>query len=207
MFTGIVEELGLVREVDHRSTGARLTIACSRILADATLGASIAVNGTCVTAVELAEDRFSADLAPETLHRTNLGSLRAGFLVNLERPLRANSRLDGHFVLGHVDGTAEIVALDPLGEDNWWLKVQVPEDLTRYIVEKGSVAVDGISLTVAALHGAEISFTIIPHTYEHTSLRGYAAGARVNIEVDILAKHLEKLVARTNFNSFDPNKC
>lgn len=196
MFTGIVEELGIVEQIEHHTTGAKLTVKCSRILADATLGASIAVNGTCVTAVELAEDRFSADLAPETLKRTNLGNLHTGSLVNLERPLRANSRLDGHFVLGHVDGTAEIVSLDALGEDNWWLRIRVPEALSRYIVEKGSVAVDGISLTVTGIERNEISFTIIPHTYEHTTLRGYAGGARVNVEVDILAKHLEKLTTR-----------
>ena len=198
MFTGIIEELGLVSTLEQRATGARFVIACSRILADATLGASIAVNGACLTAVELSEDRFSADLAPETLKRTNLGALHPGSLVNLERPLRANSRLDGHFVLGHVDGTAEVIALEALGEDNWWLRIRVPDALTRYIVEKGSLAVDGISLTVAGIRDNEASFTIIPHTYEHTTLRGYGPGARVNLEVDILAKHLEKLVSRQN---------
>jgi riboflavin synthase len=116
--------------------------------------------------------------------------------VNLERPLRANSRLDGHFVLGHVDATAEIVSLDSLGDDNWWLRIRVPEPLTRYIVEKGSIAVDGISLTVAEIEGRQVGFTIIPHTYEHTTLRAYGPGSFVNVEVDILAKHLEKLVAQ-----------
>jgi riboflavin synthase len=198
MFTGIVEELGLVHSVEHRATGARLTIACSRVLSDATPGASIAVNGACVTAVELAEDRFTADLAPETLKRTNLGKLRQGSLVNLERPLRANSRLDGHFVLGHVDGTAEILSVEPLGDDNWWLRIRVPGTLTRYIVEKGSLAVDGISLTVAEIENERVGFTVIPHTYEHTTMRGYGAGAFVNLEVDILAKHLEKLLARAS---------
>ena len=194
MFTGIVEELGMVQNLEHYMAGARLTIRCSRILADATVGASIAVNGACVTAVELGEDHFSADLSPETLKRTNLGALHSGSLVNLERPLRANSRLDGHFVLGHVDGTAEIVSLESLGEDNWWLRIRVPENLARYIVEKGSVAVDGISLTVAGIEDVQVSFTIIPHTYEHTNLRSYGTGARVNLEADILAKHLEKLL-------------
>jgi riboflavin synthase len=193
MFTGIVEELGRVIEVQPKGTGARLTIQCGGILDDATLGASIAVNGACVTAVELSEDRFSADLAPETLKRTNLGALRTGALVNLERPLRAQGRLDGHFVLGHVDGTAEIVSLEALGDDNWWLRIHVPRALARYIVSKGSVAVDGISLTVAEISDELVSFTIIPHTYEHTTLHGYTSGSRVNIEVDILAKHLEKL--------------
>jgi riboflavin synthase len=193
MFTGIVEELGRVVEVQPRATGVRLTIECASVLDDATLGASIAVNGTCLTAVEVNSDRFSADLAPETLKRTNLGLLRAGAPVNLERPLRAQGRLDGHFVLGHVDGTAEIVSLEALGDDNWWLRIRVPSALTRYIVSKGSVAVDGISLTVAEIDDDVVSFTIIPHTYDHTTLHGYASGSRVNIEVDILAKHLEKL--------------
>ena len=195
MFTGIIEELGSVDAIQHRETGARLTVRCSRILSDATLGASIAVNGACLTAVEIAEDRFSAELAPETLRRTNLGDLRTGFLVNLERPLRANSRLDGHFVLGHIDGTADLVGLEPLGEDNWWLKIRVPQTLSKYVVEKGSLAVDGISLTVAEISGPDVSFTIIPHTFEHTTLRAYGSGARLNVEVDILAKHLEKLLA------------
>jgi riboflavin synthase len=198
MFTGIIEELGTVSKIEHHKTGARLTVHCSRILADATLGASIAVNGTCLTAVELAEDRFTADLAPETLSRTNLGNLHQGSLVNLERPLRANSHLDGHFVLGHVDGTADILSLEALGEDNWWLRIRVADALTKYIVEKGSLAVDGISLTVAGVAAKEVSFTIIPHTYEHTTLRAYGPGARVNVEVDILAKHLEKLLGRTD---------
>ena len=195
MFTGIVEELGSVHAIQHRETGARLTVHCSRILSDATLGASIAVNGACLTAVEIAEDRFSSDLAPETLKRTNLGDLRTGSLVNLERPLRANSRLDGHFVLGHIDETAELVSLEPLGQDNWWLRIRVPQGLSKYVVEKGSVAVDGISLTVADISDREVSFTIIPHTFERTTLRAYGPRARLNIEVDILAKHLEKLLA------------
>lgn len=195
MFTGIVEELGRVVRLEPKATGGRLTIGCAEILRDAAVGASIGVNGACLTAVELTTESFSADLAPETLRRTNLGELRTGSLVNLERPLRADSRLDGHFVLGHVDGTAKIESLQPLGEDNWWLRIRVPEELARYIVSKGSVAVDGISLTVAEMEGERVGFTIIPHTYEHTTLRGYTSGARVNIEVDILAKHLEKLVS------------
>lgn len=195
MFTGIVEELGRVAAIEHRETGALLTVECSGVLADAVLGASIAVNGACVTVVELGEKHFSADLAPETLKRTNLDVLQPGASVNLERPLRANSRLDGHFVLGHIDGTAEIVSLDSLGDGNWWLRVRVPSELTRYIVSKGSLGVDGMSLTVAEIKGDLVDFTIIPHTYQHTSLRDYHAGLRVNIEVDILAKHLEKLTA------------
>ena len=196
MFTGIIEALGRVLDFQPRTTGARLTVTASSILHDATVGASIAVNGACVTAVELSSDSFSAELAPETLRRTNLGTLRAGALVNLERPLKATGHLDGHFVLGHVDGTAEIVSLGPLGHGNWWLRIRVPEELTRYIVSKGSIAVDGISLTVAAIEEDLVSFTIIPHTYQHTTLKSYSSGSLVNIEVDILAKHLEKLTAR-----------
>jgi riboflavin synthase len=196
MFTGIVEELGRVAEFRSQKTGARLTIQCSHILQDASLGASIAVNGACVTAVELNSDKFSADLAPETLKRTNLGDLKTGSHVNLERPLRANSRLDGHFVLGHVDSTAQIVSIQPLGDDNWWLRIRVPEEIARYIVSKGSLAVDGISLTVAEIDDCLVGFTIIPHTFEHTTLKTYSAGSRVNVEVDILAKHIDKLVGR-----------
>jgi riboflavin synthase len=195
MFTGIVEELGRVVSLDTKETGARLTIACSAILQDASIGASIAVNGACLTAVELAENQFSADLAPETLKRTNLGDLKPGSPVNLERPLRANSRLDGHFVLGHVDGVATVVSIEQLGEDNWWLRIELPPELSRYVVMKGSLAIDGISLTVAEIDREVVGFTIIPHTYEHTTLHAYGGGSRVNIEVDILAKHLEKLVA------------
>ncbi len=193
MFTGIIEETGRVISMDAGSTGAQLVIGCKSVLLDASLGASIAVNGACLTAVALTEQSFAADLAPETLARTNLGALRAGAVVNLERPLRANARLDGHFVLGHVDGTAELISLTTLGNDNWWLKIGVPRELTRYIVEKGSLAVDGMSLTVAEISGREVGFTIIPHTYKNTTLHGYQAGAKINIEVDILAKHLEKL--------------
>jgi riboflavin synthase len=194
MFTGIIEEMGRVISLDRQSSGgARMVVGCKSVLEDAGLGASIAVNGTCLTAVELGEGRFAADLAPETLARTNLGALHAGSAVNLERPLRANARLDGHFVQGHVDGTAELISLTALGDDNWWLRIRVPEELTRYIVEKGSVAVDGMSLTVAEIKGRDVAFTIIPHTYRNTTLHGYEAGAALNVEVDILAKHLEKL--------------
>lgn len=197
MFTGIVEELGHVVALQMKETGAFLTVSCSGVLQDATLGASIAVNGTCLTAVELSADRFSADVAPETLKRTNLIGLKPGAPVNLERPVRANSRLDGHFVLGHVDGTAEILSLELIGDDNWWLRLRIPMELTRYVVSKGSLAVDGISLTVAEIKDDTVSFTVIPHTLEHTTLHAYRKGAQVNLEVDILAKHLEKLSLQT----------
>jgi riboflavin synthase len=196
MFTGVIEELGAVIGFDRHATGARLEVSCESILEGAAVGSSIAVNGACLTAVEVAPHSFAADLAPETLSRTNLGELKAGSRVNLERPLRVTARLDGHFVLGHVDATAQLVALDALGEGHWWLRLRLPESILRYVVEKGSLAVDGISLTVAEIDGPLAAFTIIPHTYKLTTLHGYQRGARLNIEVDILAKHLEKLVGR-----------
>lgn len=202
MFTGIIEEVGRVAALDPLATGIRLTVECTRVLADAVPGSSIAVNGTCLTAVDLAATHFVAELSPETLARTNLAHLSSGALVNLERPLRFNGRLDGHFVLGHVDGAARVLALDALGGDNWSLRVQVPHELTRYIVSKSSVAVDGISLTVAGISDDEVAFAIIPHTYEHTNLRERKPGALVNIEVDILAKHIEKLLTSDRPDAF-----
>jgi len=195
MFTGIVEELGRVLELKKREVGARITIACSAVLQDAAPGSSIAINGACLTAVSVSKDHFSAELAPETLKRTNLGDLKPGSMINLERPLRATGRLDGHFVLGHVDGTGEILALDALGDANWWVRIRIPRELSRYVVYKGSLAVDGISLTVAEVDRDVVGFTIIPHTWANTNLHTYQPGARVNLEVDILAKYVEKLLA------------
>ncbi len=206
MFTGIIEEVGEVANLEQKSAGASLSIACESILRELRIGDSIAVNGACLTAANIGADHWTADLAPETLKRTGLGDLKAGGLVNLERPLRANGRLDGHFVLGHVDGTAELISLDPLGDDNWWLRIRVPGDLSRYIVSKGSLAVDGISLTVAEIADDLVSFTVIPHTYEHTRLRVCSPGSRLNIEVDILAKHLEKFAGLNGVSNISPIK-
>src|SRR5579871_6867710 len=194
MFTGIIEELGAVEAVESRGDGARLKVHCKTVLEDLTEGASIAVNGVCLTAVDLRTDSFAADLAPETLRRSNLGALRALSRVNLERPLLPTGRLSGHIVQGHVDATAEFIALEALGDDNWWLKIRVPAEIDPYLVYKGSIAIDGISLTIAALEGGVLSVTIIPHTYRNTTLGTYQAGSRVNIECDILAKHVEKLI-------------
>ncbi|MGC2661249.1 MAG: riboflavin synthase [Bryobacteraceae bacterium] len=195
MFTGIIEALGTVVSLEMKHTGARLRVDCGHLAHDLTPGASIAVNGACLTATDLEAESFSCDLAPETLKRTNLGELRQGAHVNLERPLRANGRLDGHFVLGHVDGTGVIHSVDALGDGNWWLRIAFPQELGRYIVNKGSLAVDGVSLTVAKIDASCVEITIIPHTYAHTSLGAYRPGARVNLEVDMLAKHLEKLAS------------
>jgi riboflavin synthase len=201
MFTGIIEELGTVESVQPGAAGSRLRVSCSTVRSDMTAGASIAVNGVCLTAVDLRPDSFSADLAPETLRRSNLGELRAGSRVNLERPLSPTGRLSGHIVQGHVDGTGEFLALDSLGDENWWLKIRVPAELDAFLVYKGSIAIDGISLTIAALEGDVLSVTIIPHTYRNTTLAGYRAGSRLNIECDILAKHVEKLLRKLEVKS------
>ncbi len=198
MFTGIIEELGTVASLEARSTGARIVIECHTVLSDATEGSSIAVNGVCLTALALTPNSFAADLAPETLARTNLGDLAPAAGVNLERSVTPATRLSGHIVQGHVDATGVLVALDELGDGNWWLRLQVPGALDRYMVHKGSIAIDGISLTIADLApGPIVGVTIIPHTFTHTSLGQAKIGARLNVEVDVLAKHLEKLLTGT----------
>jgi len=190
MFTGIVEELGTVA-----GAGTRLEVLCTTVLSDLSIGASIAVNGVCLTAVAVLENGFAADLAPETLSRSNLGDLVKGSRVNLERPVTPATRLSGHIVQGHVDATGEIISLDMLGDGNWWLKVRVPQTLDRYLVEKGSITLDGISLTIAAIDQGLVSVTIIPHTFANTTIGQARVGTRLNVEVDVLAKHLEKLLA------------
>ena len=191
MFTGIIEELGEVESVV-----ARLKVRCSTVMTDMAEGASLAVNGVCLTAVGPRPDLFSADLAPETLRLTNLGDLRAGSRVNLERPLSPAGRLSGHIVQGHVDGTGELLSLEALDDDNWWLRIRVPPELDPFLVHKGSIALDGISLTIAALESGVLSAAIIPHTLRNTTLGRYRPGARVNLECDILAKHVEKLLRK-----------
>ena len=194
MFTGIVEELGTVL-----AAGTKLEIGCSTVLSDLSIGASIAVNGVCLTAVSVTKAGlnagFAADLAPETLSRSNLGDLAVGSRVNLERPVTPATRLSGHIVQGHVDATGEVVAIDALGDGNWWLKVRMPKSLDRYLVEKGSITLDGISLTIAKLGAGVVEVTVIPHTYANTTLGHARIGSRLNVEVDVLAKHVEKLLA------------
>jgi riboflavin synthase len=194
LFTGIIEELGEVESLAKQTAGARLRVRCARVLEDLKPGSSIAVNGVCLTAVEIGRDAFSADLAPETMRRSNLGDLGPGARVNLERPLAPTDRLSGHIVQGHVDGTGEFLELDQLGDENWWLKIRVPAELDRYLVFKGSIAIDGISLTIASLERDVLGVTIIPHTYQNTTLGTHKPGDRVNLECDVLAKHVEKLL-------------
>jgi riboflavin synthase len=194
MFTGIIEEVGSVAMMESREAGARIRIACRQVLSDAFEGASISVNGVCLTALDLKADSFAADLAPETLRLTSLGSLQPGSRVNLERPMAINGRFGGHIVQGHVDGTGEVLALDHLGDGNWWLRLRLPENLERYLVHKGSICIDGISLTIAALKGYELAVTIIPHTIDATNLGDRKPGDLVNLECDVVAKYVEKML-------------
>ncbi len=200
MFTGIVEELGAVESIVPRGApsgpGARLVVRCSIVRTDLTLGASVSVNGVCLTAAELGPGWFAADLTSETLRLTNLGGLHSASPVNLERALAAGARLGGHFVQGHVDATGELIALDQVGGEDWWLRIRVPAEVNPFLVLKGSIAIDGISLTIAALEADELSVAIIPHTYRNTTLAAYRPGARLNIECDILAKHVAKLLGK-----------
>lgn len=214
MFTGIVEEMGEVVAV-HAQPPASLQVACRTVIADATVGESISVAGCCltVTAVHPAGERhegadtprpgFTADLMGETLARTSLGDRRAGEGVNLERPVRPDGRLGGHLVQGHVDAVAEIVRLQPQGE---WTLVwcSLPDTVARYVVEKGSITVEGVSLTVAAVDDDGFAVGLIPHTQQVTTLGSLAVGSRVNLEVDVVAKYVERLLAGRAATPYDP---
>jgi len=196
MFTGITEHAGQIDALDRREDGGRLRVSLAgadEIAAQMKLGDSIAVNGCCLTVAEFGAGYFSADLSGETLRRTAFGEMKPGTVVNLERPLAAGARLGGHFVQGHVDGVGRVTKLVPEG-DNWWLSVRVPEDLQRYVAEKGSIAIDGISLTVARWQQGIADIAIIPFTYTHTNVRAMVPNDAVNLEVDILAKYVEGLL-------------
>ncbi|GJO43074.1 riboflavin synthase [Mycobacterium marinum] len=199
MFTGIVEELGEITDRSTLTDAARLTIRGPIVTADAGHGDSIAVNGVCLTVVEvLADGQFTADVMAETLNRSNLGELQVGSQVNLERAAAVNSRLGGHIVQGHVDGTGEIIARSP--SEHWEVvRIQVPATVARYVVEKGSITVDGISLTVSDL-GAQprdwFEVSLIPTTRELTTLGQAPVGTQVNLEVDVIAKYVERLLSR-----------
>jgi len=189
VFTGIVEEVGTIG-----AAGARMKVRCRSVLADTKEGSSIAVNGVCLTAARVEPDGFWCDLSPETLARTNLGAMGEGSRVNLERPAAVGDRLSGHIVQGHVDGTAEFVSLDALADGNWWLKVRVPQSLDRYMIHKGSVTLDGVSLTIAALEDRMLGVAVIPHTYANTILGSYRSGTHINVEVDVIGKYVEKFL-------------
>jgi riboflavin synthase len=190
MFTGIVEELGRVREL----AGTRLSVGCRSVLPDAGVGASIAVNGVCLTVVERRDDGLAFDLSEETLRRTALRRLRAGDGVNLERPVTLATRLGGHLVQGHVDGVGEVREALPDATGGTWMTVAAPAGIVRYLVEKGSVAVDGVSLTLAAVGEYGFTVALIPHTLAVTTLGAAAPGDPVNLEVDVIAKHVAAYV-------------
>ena len=194
MFTGIIEETGEVVEIRDNAAFRTILVRGASVLDDLRVGSSIAVNGVCLTARSINAGTFSAEMSRETLDRTSLGSLAKGAIVNLERPMRGDSRFGGHIVQGHVDGIGRIQKFDREG-DAWNLEVAFPAGGSRYIVEKGSIAVDGISLTVATLPRSGIfSVAIIPHTFENTNLRKAMAGDPVNLEFDVLAKYVENLI-------------
>jgi riboflavin synthase len=196
MFTGIIEHLGKIDALARSDEGARLKINlgdAKKLAHELATGSSVAVNGCCLTVVEHDARSFSAGLSLETLEKTSFGEVPAGHIVNLELPLAASARLGGHFVQGHVDAVGRVERMAPEGE-NWWLAVRVPEHLRRYVAAKGSLAVDGISLTVARWLDGIAEFAIIPHTHANTNLQQLTVGDAVNLECDILAKYVESLL-------------
>lgn len=195
MFTGLIEEVGRVARITENVGQRRLTISAERLPRELKVGDSISVSGTCLTAVEVHRDSFAADLAAETWARTSFSRIRPGALVNLELPMRADGRFGGHLVQGHVDGTGRFLGLDPIpGGNDFWLRIEIPQELERYVVHKGSLSVEGISLTVAKLEGNTVTIAIIPHTIEMTNLKSLRAGDPVNLEVDLVAKYVEKML-------------
>ena len=194
MFTGLVEETGTLISLDRSETGARLTVRAPLVSSDTRIGDSIAINGCCLTVVVRDGETLAFDLLAETLARTNLGALQNGAAVNLERALAVNARLGGHFVQGHIDCTAEVLAIEPHGADHR-IEVALPADYAHLVAFKGSIAVDGISLTVAEVLRKSFVIWIIPHTLAQTNLRTRRAGERVNLELDLIAKYLERMLA------------
>jgi riboflavin synthase len=193
MFTGIVEAVGTVERAEPRAGGARLAVRAGPLIEGARIGDSIAVNGVCLTIAALAAGVFAADLSPETLRRSTLGELRGGDPVNLERPLRLEQRLGGHIVQGHVDGIGTVTGVSADGEGAR-MRIALPVALMRFAVDKGSVAIDGVSLTIAGVFDREVAVALIPHTLTATTLGRRQVGERVNVEVDILAKYVQRLL-------------
>jgi riboflavin synthase len=193
MFTGIIEELGSVRSVEERGENARIVISARVVTEGTNHGDSIAVNGVCLTALDIQPDSFAADVSRETLQRSTLGSLKVGVPVNLERAVTPATRLGGHIVQGHVDGRGQFAGFEDHGE-SWTIRIAYPKELGRYLVFKGSVAVEGISLTIAGLTGEYFEVAIIPKTWEVTNLSRLRPGDHVNLEVDVIAKYVERLL-------------
>lgn len=195
MFTGIVEEVGKVTAIREERGTRRLTVSASQLTKELRKGDSVAVSGVCLTAVTITPGSVAFDLAEETWNRTSFSRMHQGALVNLELPMRANGRFGGHIVQGHVDGTGEFLALDRIpGAEDYWLRIRIPADLARYVIFKGSLCIEGISLTVALIEGLEVTAAIIPHTWEMTNLKSLKGGDPVNLEVDMIAKYVENMM-------------
>lgn len=193
MFTGIIEELGKVAAIEKQPDAIRLTIACKGVLSDLKRGDSISCSGTCLTAIEIDENGFTADVMLETIRRSSLDGVKVGDPINLERAMSAATRFGGHIVQGHVDGVGEVVSREK--SDNWdWVKIRLPKKLMRYVVHKGSITLDGISLTVNDIADDVIAVSLIPETLKVTTLGYKNPGDKVNVEADVLAKHVEKLM-------------
>ena len=195
MFTGIIEAVGRIEAIESVEAGARLRVHAGALAESLHVASSIAVNGCCLTVVALDGQVFSADLSGETLRRTSFGESKAGSRVNLERPLRAGQELGGHFVQGHVDGVGKLIAFERIADsENWWLHIELPDDVEKYTVFKGSISIEGISLTVAKLEKNRCTIAIIPHTVEMTNLHSLKPGDPVNLEADLIAKYVEKMM-------------
>lgn len=212
MFTGLVQETGRVAALKRLTPRkgrevTRITIAAKNIPKELKTGDSVAVSGVCLTALQIKRKEFSADLAKETMQRTSLARLTKGSVVNLELPARPQDRLGGHIVQGHVDATGKLVSFTQIkGRDDWRLVIEIPSSLVRYVVAQGSICVEGISLTVAAIQGERLEIAIIPHTFEETNLRDLRPGDPVNLEVDVLAKYVEKMVMGGPANKLTKNE-
>ena len=195
MFTGIVEEVGHVARIEQRGEDRRVTITAEHTPKELKTGDSVAVSGVCLTALDIKPGWFGADLAPETWERTSLSRIHEGALVNLELPMKADGRFGGHIVQGHVDGVGKFLGLERIADsDNWWLHIELPEAIEKYTVYKGSVCIEGISLTVAKLEQERCTVAIIPHTVEMTNLKSLKPGDPVNLEADLVAKYVEKMM-------------
>jgi riboflavin synthase len=193
MFTGIIEELGKVSAIEKQPDAIRLTISCGKVLSDLKRGDSISCSGTCLTAMEIDGNSFTADVMLETLKRSSLSEVKVGDVINLERAMQHETRFGGHIVQGHVDGVGEIISREK--SDNWdWVRIRIPADLMKYVVMKGSITIDGISLTVNEVGDDHIAVSLIPETLEVTTLGYKNPGDKVNVEADVLAKHIERLL-------------
>lgn len=202
MFTGIVEEVGRVARIEQKGENRRITIEAKNTPAQLKTGDSVSVSGVCLTSLDIRIASFCADLAPETWVRTSFSRIRNGAQVNLELPMKADGRFGGHIVQGHVDGTGKLIAFDRIPDsENWWLHIELPVELDKYVVYKGSIAIEGISLTVAKLEDRICTVAIIPHTVEMTNLSSLKPGDPVNLETDLIAKYVEKMMHGESSNS------